>query len=325
MQRVVLRRIVLGMTVAAWVGGCGMSPAEDPEPEIDGGHGEEPTVDGGPAEPPAEPDAGGGDPPPILPATCPLGPPAQAMIDQIVERMTLDALWVAETSHGTHSGFALFLPGTDEAQNIGSASLAMPCETQLWYDAYCASDDGGGISPGGGSPLPSGGFSETHSSCLRFGCDGPGVYLAQVYFTEKPRTQPDDPHVLTYSTTTVAGTATWDPNPSMTWEMRNVSSSEVRIEGEIDRRVRVALDDGGELALRHTGSVRAVAVSGSVRSLELSLQFPELTAQPLDLRLTIDPGGGVAGTLLEGEVTLATWAGDIHEGVRMTWAGACGD
>ena len=323
-----MNRLGLWMVVASLVG-CGAAPLEDPggdPPDTHEDGGTPPVTldpDAGPGE---VPDAGPPEPPVVLPATCPLGPDAQQLLDQIVERLTIDALWAGENSAWLHQGFALNLPGTDEAFHIGSVSLAMSCERQLWYDPYCESgDDGGGISPGGGTPPPATGFSATHNRCLRLGCGGRGLYLAQVYMTEKPRTDPSDAHAITYEMSTVPGVATWDPNPTMLWSMRNVSSSEVHVHGNIDRRVRALLAGGEELDLTHVGTVQTVMRSGALTGLELSVLCPELSENVLDVELSMLPSGAVTGTLKDGAVTLATWAGNAHETVRMTWLGSCGE
>lgn len=233
-----------------------------------------------------------------------LGITTQALLEELVENLTLDAQWVFTLTFGDSRGFAYSLPGVDEGY-IGAVTLA-PDLTPGAYEPFCAV---GALDPG--SPLPS--FWDIRNRCARLRVDEADLTFFDVYLTEKPHTEPDDRHPFRYDVPDPAGTITYDPNPLVSWraDVRDPANSSVS--AQLDLRLTFDGEDGSQIRLAHTGSISAVGPEAGSPAHSLELAFPELIGDesPLRVQLTIEaeaPFRADGSVMVVGE-TLATIGG----------------
>ncbi len=250
---------------------------------------------------------------------CPVGALAQHFVEEAVTELLDNAHFVAEMSHDNgvvDRAYALSLIGVDEG-SFGTATLVEACTEPMTFDLFCEAAN----NPEGEPVSP---FWMTRDRCLILGCEAEGISTMHVYMTMQPRTEPDDPHPLTYDTTHDA-TAVYDPNPSIIWRVDATNVGMMVVSADVSLALTITPTGEEPTDLRHEGTVVVTKADGEISSVRLALTFSALSnvEPPVAIDVELDATGDGSGTVTGGGETLATVAISLDSPLTFTWEGEC--
>jgi hypothetical protein len=162
-----------------------------------------------------------------------------------------------------------------------------------------------------------------HDRCVRFRCEqgGSNVALVDTFLTMQPKMSATDRHEFTYDTTHPTGTATFDPNPFITWRIDLSDLAAIQVDAKVTNVVRILQTDDTFIDFTHTGTITVARTDADVSLATLDLEWISLL--PVGEKLTgsvqVDAAGGVNGEVKAGDSIIA----GIKDGYKFAWQGSC--
>ncbi len=247
--------------------------------------------------------------------SCPLTEIERDFIEEIVEKVFGDALFVAQMTHDLERAYALTLIGVDEG-SLGIAFLVEGCSQATTFEPTC---DSGGLPPGEDVPE----FWQTHDRCGQFACEAENIGIARVYLTTQPHTDPDDRHAFSYEITAPAGTITYDPNPRVDWQIDQTDPQELVVEADLSQAITIDLASGDSLDLSFSGEVTLSKTVDDVLSGRMDLSFSGLGDGPVQAAVELAANGDIIGTIKAGNRTIAALGGSLARAPHFQWDQNC--
>lgn len=244
---------------------------------------------------------------------CVISTDIRTMIQETLTEIALTGISVAEATTDKQVGFGIQIPGSDKSF-VGYRTIVTTCPNSSAV-SFCDS-----TTPGGGSDDP---FWKVHDRCGRVRCEqgGSNVALVDTFLTMQPKTLATDKHEFTYDTTEPTGTATFDPNPFLTWRIDMTDMAAIQIDAKITNVVRILQTDDTFVDFSHTGNISVSRTDASVSLVTLDLEWISLLSGGAKLTgsLQVDAAGGVNGDVVAGEEPIAA----IKDEYKFTWLGDC--
>lgn len=249
------------------------------------------------SRPPAD---AGREPPDAAAASC-LSGDGQALTEEIVHELLMDAVHSAVGTHTGERAFASQLVGVEFA-NIGHLTLVEECTGPSSFDPYCEFAD---------SPEPAKDpFFDEHDRCSQLGCEAEGIGIDTMYWTMRPETDPDERHPFAYATVSPAGQAVADPNPLLVWRYDLTVPDSVTVSSELDRALAVTPTGGAMIQLDHSGTVSVNQVEFEPTGASLGLEFPALLpGGPTTIAIELDADAHGTGAVGQGDRVIAEVSG----------------
>lgn len=248
---------------------------------------------------------GGGD-------ACIISADIRTMVEETLTEISLTSRDVAKNSNDKHYGFGIQIPGAEQSF-VGYTTVITPCPTDSVVSS-CDSTKGGSADPF---------WMTVHDRCVRFRCEqgGNNIALVDTYLTMQPKLLATDKHEFTYDTTHPTGTATFDPNPFITWRIDLTDLAAIQVDAKITNVVRILQTDDTFIDFTHTGTVAVSRTDADVSLATLTLEWPSLISggDVLTGTVQVDAAGGVSGDVKVGETIIA----GIKDEYKFAWQGAC--
>ncbi len=251
--------------------------------------------------------------------SCPISTLGRRLLEETVSKLLRDAFFVSIQSHNLDRGFALSLVGVEQAYR-GVTFLTKECTGPATFEAFCEF-----ANIPAGEPIPP--FWMTHDRCLRLACEGARIDLVQVYMTMRPKTAPDDRHPFRFSTVAPAGTAVYDPNPSVVWRIDQTVAGKLVVSASISNRLIITPTTGEPINLTHAGTIVVTQSSNEILSGSLQICFSALASSsttPTVVTFNLGTEGGT-GAVSYGPQKIATISGSPSSPLVFTWEGDCAD
>jgi hypothetical protein len=244
--------------------------------------------------------------------SCVVSAAVRGLLEEIIAEDLNAATDVAKGSSPTSRGFAIQLPGSKEGYT-GKRTINTDCVSDNTEITQCQSQI---------DPLNEE-FWMVHDRCARFRCE-PGsdkVALVDTYLTQQPITSPTDKHKFTYDTTDPTGTATFDPNPIITWRIDLTDPAAIQVTSKIAVVARITEPSGDIIELSHTGSTAVTMTDTDVSLATLELLFSGLLkgGEELTVSAQVDASGAFSGDIKAGSDLLAI----IEKDFTFSWQGNC--
>lgn len=244
--------------------------------------------------------------------TCPIPPTGKTLLEDAVIDVLLAADYTAEHSFGMERGLALNLLAGQGVYVVLFLADEGVCRGPAVWKPDCESMYEPSLDP----------FFKTRDFCFRSRCEKADIDLVDVYWTERPRTDPDDRHAFSYSSKEPPGQVLYDPNPLVTYRVDLTSPATTVVSADIRHAVTVTLATGERLDLSHTGSV-IVKKGPAIDSISFVLFFTGFTppSSPIIVNVEIDNDNHV----VVGDVKLGTEVlGSIDSSFPpISWQGKC--
>ena len=243
---------------------------------------------------------------------CVISADMRTMIEETLTEISLTAIDVSKNSSDTQYGFGIQIPGAEQSF-VGYTSVNNSCPNSSVVN-NCDSTIGGSNDPF---------WTMVHDRCVRFRCEqgGSNVALVDTFLTMRPKVSATDRHEFTYDTTLPTGTATFDPNPLITWRIDLSDLAAIQVDAKITNVVRILEPDDTFIDFTHTGTVAVSRTDADVSLATLTLEWPSLISggDVLTGTVQVDAAGGVSGDVKVGETIIA----GIKDEYKFAWQGAC--
>lgn len=245
---------------------------------------------------------------------CVISPSVRTLLEETLVENTYVIRDVASQSGEKQYGFGIQIPGS-EASYVGFTTVNNTCPNNdivpTCYDESNSSDPFWGDAEG------------QHTRCIRFRCEqgGANVALVDTFLTMSPKIAATDKHEFTYETTNPTGTATYDPNPFITWRIDLTDLAAIQVSAKIANVVRITETDETFIEFSHMGSLSASRTDADVSLINLDLEFGGLLKNQdvLTATVQVDAAGDVSGEIKAGTETIAL----IKDEFEFSWQGDC--
>ncbi|MCK6586682.1 MAG: hypothetical protein HUU21_06825 [Polyangiaceae bacterium] len=243
---------------------------------------------------------------------CVLSADVRNMVEETLTELSLTAIDVAKNSSATQYGFGIQIPGAEHSF-VGYTTVISTCPNNSVVTS-CDSTKGGSSDPF---------WMSVHDRCVRFRCEAGGnnIALVDTYLTMQPIKSATDKHEFTYDTTHPTGTATFDPNPFLTWRIDLTDLAAIQVDAKLTNVVRILQTDDTFIDFTHTGTAAVSRTDADVSLATLDLEWPSLLegGDKLTGSVQVDAAGGVNGEVKAGDTIIA----GIKDDYQFAWQGAC--
>ncbi len=246
---------------------------------------------------------------------CPLSADVKALLEETLYEMPQAAWVVGSKSETAQYGYAVHIPGSPESF-VGFVPMVNPCPNMAEV-TKCKSV----VQPSSEA------FWQAHDACVRYRCEkgGNNIALVDTFFTMQPKKDANDRHAFTYETDIPAGTASFDPNPFITWRLDLTDPSAVIITAQLENAAKITPSGNDFIEFTHTGSIEINRTDADISLIDIKIDFASLLGgmTPLSTWVQVDATGNVNGEIKGDSKIYAFIKGDIQQQFTFDWQDAC--